>query len=285
MNASKCHDLIDAFYADPVFVAYAVPGFLQDSLPRSRSGRSLALVEKENARRKAVFEAEKRVKQNVHAVIDRLASFPSSISNLFLSAIKFTIDDVKARHEKALSLREGIVRKYGNGAIECFPALMRKMKKFGGVGGLVRYKPLSLAEFEQIAHTRTFGVNFRQISSNHYDYDYPLCSIKDPLTFMNDCIVYAEAKANDDVEAEGDEVYATAIRRITKHLEEIANSIVEIFNGEIPTVCEKSVHWGVGGRFNGVLAHKGKRVSFKSFGAGGYNIQRYHYRFRITERD
>lgn len=51
----------------------------------------------------------------------------------------------------------------------------------------------------------------------------------------------------------------------------------------VPEGFEREVRWGVGGYYNGVLVRNGVRVSFKSFWAGGWNIQRAHIRVRLTE--
>mgnify|MGYP003311763948 CR=1 FL=1 len=50
-----------------------------------------------------------------------------------------------------------------------------------------------------------------------------------------------------------------------------------------PDKCSIDANWGVGGHFNGILESNGIRISFKSFVAGGYNIQRRHIRFKVTK--
>lgn len=52
--------------------------------------------------------------------------------------------------------------------------------------------------------------------------------------------------------------------------------------GGMPENVEFDAHWGVGGHFNGIVSREGKRASFKSFLAGGWNIQKLHIRFRVT---
>lgn len=46
--------------------------------------------------------------------------------------------------------------------------------------------------------------------------------------------------------------------------------------------CSYDTDWGYGGHFNGIVTRGTQRASFKSFLAGGWNIQRLHVRFRVT---
>ena len=62
---------------------------------------------------------------------------------------------------------------------------------------------------------------------------------------------------------------------------DIARQIEKVLGGAVDHV-EQDANWGYGGHFNGIVGHEGKRASFKSFLAGGWNIQREHVRFRIT---
>ena len=74
---------------------------------------------------------------------------------------------------------------------------------------------------------------------------------------------------------------STVFVRMVEQIAEIVESIRKVLGGE-PEGCSFDVDWGVGGHFNGIVERAGKRASFKSFFAGGWNIQRLHIRFRVT---
>lgn len=94
---------------------------------------------------------------------------------------------------------------------------------------------------------------------------------------------YAELYAADESRDYG---MAEAVRRsiavAAKKLTALLEGMEAVLGGA-PEACERGAQWGVGGYYNGVLVRGTKRVSFKSFYAGGYNIQRLHIRVRYTE--
>ena len=61
----------------------------------------------------------------------------------------------------------------------------------------------------------------------------------------------------------------------------IVDKMVQTLGG-MPDYCSYDTDWGVGGYYNGIVGRGEKRASFKSFYAGGWNIQRLHIRFRVT---
>lgn len=61
----------------------------------------------------------------------------------------------------------------------------------------------------------------------------------------------------------------------------IVDSMVKVLEG-MPEDVVFASDWGVGGYYNGVVSRGEKKASFKSFYAGGWNIQRLHIRFRVT---
>ena len=69
--------------------------------------------------------------------------------------------------------------------------------------------------------------------------------------------------------------------KIVEQIAEIVESIRNVLGGD-PDGCSFDADWGVGGHFNGIVERAGKRASFKSFFAGGWNIQRLHIRFKVT---
>ena len=78
-------------------------------------------------------------------------------------------------------------------------------------------------------------------------------------------------------------LYKSADELPTYHLANIVDEIKKHFNGNKPTKCLTDAKWGYKGEFCGILTDDVNKVSFKSFGAGGVNIQRYHFRFKVTK--
>lgn len=79
----------------------------------------------------------------------------------------------------------------------------------------------------------------------------------------------------------GNEGYAKCLKKVCVCMADIANDLTSKLEG-VPEGCETDAHWGVGGYFNAIIFRGEKRVSFKSFLAGGWNIQRLHIRVRAT---
>lgn len=74
---------------------------------------------------------------------------------------------------------------------------------------------------------------------------------------------------------------STVFVRMVEQVADIVDSIRNVLGGD-PDGCSFDADWGVGGHFNGIVERAGKRASFKSFFAGGWNIQRLHIRFKVT---
>lgn len=72
-----------------------------------------------------------------------------------------------------------------------------------------------------------------------------------------------------------------AIVGTTNSLSDILDKM-EVLLGGMPEWCEREASWGLKGYYNGIIGRGTKRVSMKSFFAGGYNIQRLHIRCRCT---
>lgn len=79
----------------------------------------------------------------------------------------------------------------------------------------------------------------------------------------------------------GKEGYAKALAKSIVNVAGFADDIALKLGGD-PEGCETDPHWGVGGYFNAILIREDRRVSFKSFFAGGWNIQRLHIRVKVS---
>lgn len=70
---------------------------------------------------------------------------------------------------------------------------------------------------------------------------------------------------------------------MVERFDEIIAAIERVLGGAPDRFDGDLASWGVGGHFNGIVGRGERRAKFTSFLAGGYNIQRLHIRYRVTE--
>lgn len=75
------------------------------------------------------------------------------------------------------------------------------------------------------------------------------------------------------------DVFTDAVERFA----EIVDAIERVLGGAPDAFAKEDASWGIGGHFNGIVGRGERRAKFTSFLAGGYNIQRLHIRYRVTE--
>lgn len=101
---------------------------------------------------------------------------------------------------------------------------------------------------------------------------------EDKMRFGRDYLAYKKNQGMlNDASRSPDVVFIHLVEKVA----DIVDSIRKVLGGE-PEGCSFDADWGVGGHFNGIVERAGKRASFKSFFAGGWNIQRLHIRFKVT---
>jgi len=245
--------------------------------------------EKEDAKLKSIFDRESLKRESVINTIDEISTFPDKVADLFLSTFKMTIDDLVRRHEACLNAKKAISDEFGDIGLDVLRNAKYKMVKrqyessWTGSRGRYVERKVMLTKDEWQKFANEYKTNFHKVSEDKYEYDYPAKGIKDPEKLMKLGIEYWDAKDNDDISSDGDNAYVFAIQRMSDTLRRILEEIKVAFNGKRPDSCETDANWGMKGNFEGILKCGEERVSFKSFGAGGFNIQRFHFRFKVTK--
>jgi len=289
MTADDCHTLIDNYYADPVFVEWQPSEY--DMKYKYNTPRRMKKIPKDKAKEDAKlldeFNKLKHKKDQVHVVISRVAAYPTEVSSLFLSTFKWTIENIVRRHEAYLNAKKMMDEKHGDIWSKSYSYVYDALRRSAN-----RHSCYSMSSS---SHTfvvpdedgwkkavESYRGDFVKDSNGEYGYSYPLKSISDWKTFCEDMINLIHAKENDDLCGYGKNAYSAAICHMADVLVRVMDEIEEAFDGEEPEECETGAEWGKDMHFDGILKSGDKRVSFKSFGAGGYNIQRFHYRFKCT---
>lgn len=282
MNAKSCHDLVNQYYKKPVFIEWQ-PNDWEMRYYTGKTGARRLLKDKAkyDAKRQKSYEKELAAFNEVHSTIDDIATYPKEIANLFLSTFKWTIEDLINRHERHLAHRKYMIETYGEEVVKIISTLKYLVYKtsyqstWSGRGKRVEV-PVEINDEQWTKFTET-----------HYSYTenghvYPFKDVSDYKKLIEDYRKLKALQEDDDVSIDS-AAYSNHIIHMADTLHRIALDINRIFGGNKPTKCETEARWGIDGHFNGILTDGKTRASFLSFSAGGYNIQRYHYRFKITK--
>jgi len=205
---------------------------------------------KHDGERRKEYEKEISKRNMIHSIVDRIGSLPEKISFLFLTTLKNQVEhDKKVRllyQEKNQLFEE----KYGkNSSIRCW---CYEISKYYNYVRTVKENP-----------------NLSKWAEDKTDEEIE--------TMIKDCKELQDFKSASDHSLMPPECLCHCSYR----LNDIIDSIIKILDG-LPDDCEYDPTWGVGGNFNGIVKRDDKKASFKSFIAGGWNIQREHIRFKIT---
>lgn len=282
ITASELHSLINFHYSEPKLSTWKPSEYDMEynyntprKLKRLESDR-----EKHNAKLKADYDLEMMKWNAVHKVIDDLNAWPEEVADLFLDAIHQVITTLDLRHKKFIEAKNAIDEKYGMSLI--LNAKWHLNKLLDHAPGYRGVSSDAMEKWDAIASS--YRGEFKKQPDGKFGYDLPLKSIKDPKDLLSMFAAYRRAEDFDDVALHGEHVaYMKAIQGITSKIADIMNDVMKIFDRKVPEKCERGGDWGVDGHFNGVLSCGSKRISFCSFIAGGWNIQRLHCRFKITE--
>ena len=279
MTKSEIISFITSVYPDPV-QKYWKPSEYDMKYKYNTTRRMKKLdadKAKEDAKLKLVFDKEVAQKQSVMKTIDEIATYPSEISNLFYGAIFDNINYLKKCHDEYLEIKHNI-EKLGQNALAVAQSVQYDMQKYNTSysmsGRRMTRKTLHILSDEEWTK---FADRFM------YDYKYPAKDIENPKEFMQMVIDMRNAYDRDELEWNGEDAYRNAIIHMVSNFANIVDEIKKHFNGNKPTKCLTDVNWGYKGEFCGILTDDINKVSFKSFGAGGVNIQRYHFRFKVTK--
>ena len=290
-NTLEAHSLINKFYADPILKEWHPSDFsLKYEFPPTPRGQAKLAKRKakEDAKLKAAFENAVAIKANVHRVIDEIAKYPIEIATLFFNVFKWKISNLEKCHEEFMALKNELPKygEYVSKNVNYFKHHLTKTTYDFSISGrrISRKRFCILDDDEWNKLVMFMKGEFREIEDGKWDYEYPLKDIEDPKAFMEFLVKYFEAHDRDDVAIYGKDVaYVNAIIHIADMLDGIMHDIDKHFNGNKPTQCLTPPSWGFKGEYCGVLTDGTTKVSFKSFEAGGFNIQKYHFRFKATK--
>lgn len=279
MTKSEIISFINSVYPDPV-QKYWKPSEYDMKYKYNTTRRMKKLdadKAKEDAKLKLVFDKEVAQKQEVLKTIDEIATYPSEISNLFYGAIFDNINYLKKCHDEYLEIKHNI-EKLGHNALAVAQSVQYDMQKYNTSyslsGRRMTRKTLHILSDEEWTK---FADRYM------YDYKHPAKDIENPKEFMQMVIDMCNAYDRDELALKGEDAYRNAIIHMVSNLANIVDEIKKHFNGNKPTKCLTDAKWGYKGEFCGILTDGVNKVSFKSFGAGGFNIQRYHFRFKVTK--
>lgn len=290
MNAFECHDLINKYYADPILKLWEPSEYdMKYNFYTPRRAKKIPLVKaKEDAKIMDIYNKKVAQKKHVHDIIDEIATYPEEIQSLFYGTFSRTINYLVDCHTKTLDIKSKLEAEYGDQVmrvIDSFKYASKKTVHETSWSGrrMSRTYFIELDQDEWAKFAEGVKTNFHKLENGEYDYDYPAKSINDHQAFMKLAIQYFEAIDRDELHCYGADAYTMSIIHMSENLDNILKSIKMYFNGSKPTACLTDATWGYKGEFCGVLTDGVKKISFKSFSAGGHNIQKYHFRFKCTE--
>lgn len=228
-------------------------------------------TEKRAAQNKSEYERNMMVFNCLTSEIAEIKNAPKELSDFFISTIISAVE--YARNSRAQLILRGrqLKEKYAGKHVELpahgggtfklnisshaheFADAWNNVKKAGGEanvknGGYRFEEYLHLADTE--AERYAIGAELAELASNYTD----IHSIPTAYNVISQ--------------------YATSMHNMLQQMEKVL--------GGKPEGVEPGQEWGINGHYNGIVFGNGNRASFKSFLAGGWNIQRLHVRCRVT---
>lgn len=282
----ETHDLIDQYVKDPVLKKYTPSEWetKHASTPK-RQLKLMAQVAKEDAKLKAEYDRDVASKKATHDLIDDVSTWPASVADMFLSVYVHLVDAIKTRHDMYLEGVADFKEKYGESVAKYWSSIadVGRVYTYARRGGGYSY-PEPTQENWDYACRMCRGEFAKKPETGEYCYEDPLKKVTDFVECVNEARTLKKLAEADEVKQFGFKAYAMAISHVTGKLHEACSAVRSCFGGKTPTGCEDA-HWGGKGEFAGILveSQSAKRISFCSFSAGGWNIQRYHWRYKITE--
>jgi len=262
MNLQEITQFIEDNYQPPVLKTWQPSEY--DMKYRYNTPRKLKKLEsdkaKEDAKLRIIFDKETESRVKVFRTIIQLDSFPQSISSLFYSTIKWQVEDDKKLKEEFAKLKNELKTKYQPEIFSSLDYYSYNMSKI-----VYDYKKKLVELLKHWSFDKRFKEWIDTITTDEF-----------AQSIVSDFKYYSSLKSH--VQASPGPI--GIIQWGCSRLEDICESIVNVMGG-IPTGIETDPHWGIDGNFNGIIFKDEKRASFKSFVAGGWNIQRRHIRFRI----
>lgn len=288
MTADETHKLIDEHIKDPVLKTWKPSDYeLRHKYKPTPKGQAKLAADKAkfDAELKAEYDRAVSEKARVHAVIDEIAKWPTGISNMLLPVFRHAADSIVRTHSEYVAALDAFKSEYGEFAYD----RRREISEIGslrsyktrGYGSTVTLVKPSKEKWDEAA--ARYYDTVRNPETGYYERVYPLKSIVDWERCYAAARRIAEIKAVDPVVKSGPGVFEETFKRLADKFSDMCEEVKKEFAGRIPDGCSDP-HFGAKGEFAGILSESvsGKKISFCSFSAGGWNIVRFHYRYKIT---
>lgn len=229
---------------------------------------------KEDAKLLAKYDSEVLTYNEILSRCDTIDRLPKSIANLFQETVSRRIAQVKKIHEDQIKESEAFKAKYDGvkGSPDC-PSYRATISAYSARDYVKIY---FLSKRSYYGSKMTWEDNAIK--------EYPALANVNKEEYLADANRFFSLRDADICYCRGcsiEDAITITIRDYVRHLYGIYEEMKAKLGGD-PLICECNDGWGIGGHFNGILSRNEKRVSFKSFLAGGYNIQCLHVRFKMT---
>lgn len=241
-----------------------------------------AETEKQNAKLRAGWEKEAAARDRVFSILRSFESYPAEIASLFWNTLVWTIDDMDRLHDRYLEAKR-VLEEFGPYGIK-LESLARdffRRRNYGRGRGKYAYTELTDDNWKKFCDGWGRG-EFTKLENGEYGYEMAASRIENWRDYVQAVLDLATARENDPLQA-GPLAYQYAVRGAADTLERVAEDIERLLDRRKPDSCETEPNWGGGGKFNGILRAGNDRISFCSFAAGGHNVQRYHFWYKVTK--
>lgn len=269
-------NFIDLHFPIPTFVEWepdqwSKEHYYKDLTDKRTYKRYLKDKEKENQKRKDNINNIVKKKSEILRMIDGIDQLPSDISDLFYTTMKYQVEDGIRIRALYTTIRQQFYQKYNEDIVQ-------ESFKYKSTPCTYAKEIVKMIKYDYDYTQQKQVIKYDQDKFNYISNRCPYIQSMDLEQFYLEATKYFEIQK----EASSSLLPPDCLYHGSRKCFDICNEIKHIFNGN-PERCVKDPNWGVGGYFNGVLEGNGIKVSFKSFVAGGYNIQKRHIRFRMTK--
>ena len=224
-----------------------------------------AHTEKKNSEYKYQYDEQMMKRNDTFIIIERIACLPEQLTKLFFDTIRNQIEnDIKLR-KHAYNIKEEFEKNYN----------ITNEKGSDKLYNIAYYVNECVEDDYDDHYEKIYKL--RDSERDKIMQKYPHLSKVNLTDFINK---YREMKEYQNKAANIMDSETALILGCKKCYDIML--VMKRILGSFPDHCETDGHWGQGGVFNGIVGYQEKRASFKSFLAGGWNIQRLHIRYKIT---
>lgn len=239
-------------------------------------------------------KAEASYKKDFDKATERYDSFMKCCENIttlkaenlrdfFVKTIRNNVEEAKSMREKVSAAMRDFEKKYNREVAVTIPDAndyrIIEINPFKMAAELFMYNFSSPREYRKMTINM---VELNEVDSNNY-YRRLLNTFcpthESKMEFAEDYLNY---RKSGEYLYDSSKYPSTIFVELVERISNIIDDITKVLGGE-PVNCSFDANWGVDGHFNGiVVGSNGKKASFKSFFAGGWNIQKLHIRFKVT---